>query len=269
MIYEKIKLNEEGSKEYANLEMYIQEYTDEIAIDDRPLVLICPGGGYEFTSKREAEPIALSFMAKGFHAAVLWYSVFPAHYPTALYELGKSVSIIRENAAKWHVNPNKIVILGCSAGGHLAANYGCEWNDGFIEDSINKTAEEIRPNGLILCYPVITSGVHAHRSSFEKLLGDRYDELVDKMSLETRVNSDVPPVFMWHTFEDGSVPVENSLLFATALRQNNIKTELHIFPEGGHGLSLANELTLSQWKKEDVKAVTVWIDLATTWLKNL
>jgi acetyl esterase/lipase len=88
----------------------------------------------------------------------------------------------------------------------------------------------------------------------------------EDMSLENQVNSDVPKTFIWHTFTDGSVPVENSLLFATALKEQNINTELHIFPEGGHGLSLANKLTLSNGGNEDVPSAAPWIDLATTWL---
>ncbi|MCR5101754.1 MAG: alpha/beta hydrolase [Butyrivibrio sp.] len=269
MIYEKISLKEKGSQDYPNLTLYIQEYSDDIAIEKRPLIIICPGGGYEYTSDREAEPIALSFMAKGFHAAVLRYSVAPSIYPTALLELGRSIAIIRSKATEYHIDKDKIAVFGASAGGHLAADFACEWKDGFIEKELGVSEEDIRPNGLLLAYPVITSGKFAHRGSFVNLLGDHYDELVEKVSLEKRVNENVPPVFMWHTFTDGSVPVENSLLFASALREKNINTELHIFPVGGHGLALANKLTLSHHKKEDFEQVVVWIDLATTWLNNL
>ncbi len=119
-----------------------------------------------------------------------------------------------------------------------------------------------------MCYPVITSGEFAHQGSFEHLLGDKYEEKKEELSLEKCVNKDVPKTFIWHTFTDGCVPVENSLLFATALKRENINTELHIFPEGEHGLSLANDLTLSNWGNEVVPEVEVWIDLATNWLKK-
>ena len=171
----------------------------------------------------------------------------------------------------WEVDENAIIIEGCSAGGHLAASYACMWKRDFVSkallgDTKDSSKEKLRPNGLMLCYPVITSGKFAHRGSIENLLGDRYEYMKEDMSLENQVNSDVPKTFIWHTFTDGSVPVENSLLFATALRENNINTELHIFPEGGHGLSLANKLTLSNGGNEDVPSAAPWIDLATTWL---
>ncbi len=273
MIYKEFSIQEKGSLEYAKLTIYAQEQTDSLNISKRPLVLLCPGGGYAYTSDREAEPMALAFMAKGFNAAILRYSCAPAVYPTALMELGRAVLIIREHADEWGVDSDAIIVEGCSAGGHLAASYACFWKKDMIaqtllDDVSGVAKEKLRPNGLLLCYPVITSGEFAHRGSFENLLGDRYDELVDELSLENAVNSDVPKTFIWHTFTDGSVPVENSLLFATSLRRNNINTELHIFPEGAHGLALASKLTegADASGKEIVPACEPWIDLATTWL---
>lgn len=271
MIYREYEIKEEDSLPGAKLTVYVQEFSNEISVSKRPLVLLCPGGGYEYTSDREAEPMALAFMAKGYDAAILRYSVAPATYPTALLELGRSILIIRDNAEEWHVDENAIIVEGCSAGGHLAASYACFWKEDFVAEKLlgdtkEASKEKLRPNGLVLCYPVITSGEFAHRGSFKNLLGDKYDEYVDRMSLENAVNKDVPRTFIWHTFTDGSVPVENSLLFATALRENNINTELHIFPEGGHGLALANKLTLSAQGKEDFPGVALWIDLANNWL---
>ncbi len=271
MIYQEFDLSEEGSLDYAKLTVYIQEPSDSLNICKRPLILLCPGGGYAYTSDREAEPMALAFLAKGFNAAILRYSCAPAVYPTSILELGRSILIIREHSAEWEVDDNAIIIEGCSAGGHLAAGYCCFWKKDFVANSLltrtdDKAREKLRPNGLMLCYPVITSGKFAHRGSIENLLGDRYEYMKEDMSLENQVNSDVPKTFIWHTFTDESVPVENSLLFATALREHGINTELHIFPEGGHGLALANHLTLSNSGKEDVPSVTPWINLATTWL---
>jgi len=268
MIYKEFEIKEKGSLEGAKLTVYIQEPSESLYIKERPLILLCPGGGYGYTSDREAEPLALSFMAKGYHTAILRYSCHPATYPTALLELGRSILIIREHAKEWNVKEESLVIQGCSAGGHLVASYSCMWKDGFIAEGLGASnIEALRPNGLILCYPVITSGEFAHRDSFVKLLGDKYDELVDEMSLENRVSYSVPRTFMWHTFTDQSVPVENSLLFATALRKAGVSTELHIFPEGCHGLSLANELTLSMQKKELAPACEPWIDMAGRWMK--
>lgn len=272
MIYKQFDINETGSlKGGAKLTVYIQEPTDALKIKERPIVLLCPGGGYAYTSDREAEPVALSFLSKGYHAAVLRYSCAPATFPTSLFELGRAILIIRRNAEQWHIKKDAIIVQGCSAGGHLAASFACFWREDFLSEGLSLPSSEkenLRPNGLILCYPVITSGEHAHRGSFENLLGGRYDELLDKVSLENSVNEDVPRTFIWHTFTDQSVPVENSLLFASALRRKMISTELHIFPDGCHGLALANELTMGNESKEVTKSAGVWTELAATWMKD-
>ena len=273
MIHEIFPIQVEGSQPYARLVTYIQEHSAAIGIDKRKLVLLCPGGGYGHTSDREAEAMALQFMAMGYHAAVLRYSVAPAKYPTALLEVAKSMQIIREHAEEWHVDADKIVVEGCSAGGHLAASYGLFWKKSFIAESLGLAEEDaeavLKPNGLILSYPVITSGEYAHRGSFENLLGERQEELNHAMSLEYHVNKDVPPVFIWHTFTDNAVPVENSLFFVSALRKENISTEFHMYPRGCHGLSLANELTATPEGGCFEPDCSSWISLAGTWLKSL
>ena len=270
MLHETIKLSVSGSQDYARLVTYIQEYSDQIAVEERPFIVLCPGGGYGHTSDREAEPVAFKFLAMGYHVAILRYSVAPAKYPTALLELATAVKLIRENAAAWHVDADKVLVQGCSAGGHLAASYGCFWKEEFIAKELGLTDSEIlRPNGMILCYPVITSGKFAHRGSFECLLGEREAELGVKMSLENQVTADAPKAFIWHTFEDGAVPVENSLFMAMAMRKANVPCELHIYPRGGHGLSLANKLTLSPSRKENQPECETWIELAHTWVENL
>ena len=273
MIHEKISIQVEGSMPYAHLVTYIQEHSNEIGINKRKLILLCPGGGYGFTSDREAEAMALAFLAMGYHAAVLRYSVAPAKYPTALLEVAAAVKIIREHAQEWHVDTNGIMVEGCSAGGHLAASYGVYWTQSFVAESMGLSAEEaeqvLKPNGLILSYPVITSGEYAHRGSFENLLGDRQDELGEAMSLELQVNKDVPPVFIWHTFEDQVVPVENSLMFVAALRREGISTEFHMYPKGCHGLALANELTAGATGGCVEPDCSSWISLVKTWIKNL
>nr|WP_297704297.1 alpha/beta hydrolase [uncultured Butyrivibrio sp.] len=274
MIYREFEIKEEGSLEGAKLTVYIQETaTSKLRIKKRPLVLICPGGGYAYTSDREAEPIALAFMAKGFHAAVLRYSCYPAHYPTSLLELGRAILIIREHADEWYVDKDAVIVQGSSAGGHLAASLACFWKEDFLSEKLlgkkdDEYKELLRPNGLMLCYPVITSGEFAHKDSFKNLLGERLSELEEKMSLENSVNSDVPETFIWATYTDGSVPVENSLLFALSLRRAGINTELHMFREGGHGLALSNEITSGPEGKEVVPSCEAWIDLAATWLKK-
>ena len=235
----------------------------------RPLIIICPGGGYEMTSDREAEGIALKYMAMGYHAAVLRYSVKPAVYPTALLQLAATVKYFRENSDKYYIDADKIIICGFSAGGHLVASYGNSWNKAQFTNNRANGNEVCRPNAQILCYPVISSGKYGHKESIENLLGDRFDELNYKMSMEKYVNNDTPQTFIWHCFDDETVPVENSLMFATALRQHNIPTELHVFAGGAHGIGTAGELTMSSDGYGVVKECECWMDLANAWIRNI
>ena len=185
MIYNTFEMHQEGSLPGAHLVTYIQEYSEAMAINDRPLILLCPGGGYTRTSDREAEPMALKFLAMGYHAAVLRYSCAPAEYPTSLKELAYSIKFLREHAKEWHIDPHKIVVEGCSAGGHLAASLGVFWDEDFLAESQGLSASEhelLRPDGLLLCYPVITSGEFAHRGSFENLLGSRQEDYLEIIS---------------------------------------------------------------------------------------
>ncbi len=273
MLVEKFKIAAEGSGENANLKTYIIDSSEQMKYNKRPLVLICPGGGYGFVSDREAEVMALQFTAMGYHAAVLTYSTYPVRYPAQILEVAQAWKLIRENAEEWNVLSDKTVILGCSAGGHLAASYSLFCGEDFVTKSVGLVADELRPAGLILCYPVITSGEFSHRDSFATLLGGDYEslvgtELLEKVSLEKQVTEKAPPAFIWHTYTDNVVPVENSLLLASALRKHNVNCELHIFPDGGHGLGLASELSQDSngWGvQEECK---IWIRLAEVWLKN-
>lgn len=273
MLVEKFKIAAEGSGENANLKIYIIDSSEQMKYNKRPLVLICPGGGYGFVSDREAEVMALQFTAMGYHAAVLTYSTYPVRYPAQILEVAQAWKLIRENAEEWNVLSDKTVILGCSAGGHLAASYSLFCGEDFVTKSVELVADELRPAGMILCYPVITSGEFSHRDSFATLLGGDYEslvgtELLEKVSLEKQVTEKAPPAFIWHTYTDNVVPVENSLLFASALRKHNVNCELHIFPDGGHGLGLASELSQDSngWGvQEECK---IWIRLAEVWLKN-
>lgn len=265
MIYEKINLRD---KEIGGFMPTLTTYI----IDDpmelnrkRGAVLICPGGGYKHFSLRESEPIALKFISAGYHAFVLNYCVAPNRYPEGLKDASNAMVLIRERSEEWNIDADKIAICGFSAGGHLAASL-CTF---FDDKDLGTSGGLNKPNALILSYPVITSGKFAHRGSFENLLGDNADKaMIEKMSLENQINSKIPPVFLWHTYTDNSVPVENSLMYAMSLKKYGIPLEMHIFPSGGHGLSLA---TKEVAKNDDgvYPNVAVWIDLAVTWLDNL
>ncbi|OPJ62100.1 alpha/beta hydrolase [Clostridium oryzae] len=232
----------------------------------RPAVVICPGGAYAFTSDREAEAIALKFNAAGFHAFIVYYSVAPRKHPQPILDVSRAMCIVRENAEKWNVDSNKIAICGFSAGGHLAASLSVYWEKDYISKHVQITQGLNRPNAAILCYPVITSGEFAHEDSFKNLLGNKLSKsTIEEMSLEKHVNEKVPPTFIWHTYADELVPVENSLLFARALKSKEIPFELHIYPDGVHGLSLATEETAYDGYGQNPHVAT-WMKLCIEWL---
>lgn len=274
MIYETVKLREfypalsaEGGEPI--LKTYCRDVSREIDLDRRfPAMLICPGGGYAFVSDREAEPMALDYLSAGFNAFVLTYSVAPARYPSALLQAAAAMDYIRKNADRYHVYPEKISISGFSAGGHLAGSLACFWNEKFIADTLETASENLRPNAAVLSYPVITGGEKAHRGSFDNLCGSD-KALVQKMSLETAVTKNTPPTFLWHTATDGCVPVENSLLMASALRENGIPFELHIFAEGSHGLSTCTYQSAGPKSPNMINPEAAkWFDLSVTFLKK-
>lgn len=270
MIHEKI-LIEEGTASYndAYLYTYFWEESQELYPGQkRPVVLICPGGAYRMTSDREAEGIAIRFMSMGYHAAVLRYSVRPALYPTALRQLAKSVSLLKEKSKEWHIEKEQVIVMGFSAGAHLAASLGVFWSDSETEALLGISKEQMRPAGQILCYPVITSGEFGHQESFRNLLGDRYEELKAKMSLENQVTKNTPKTFIWHTFADTSVLPQNSLSFVSALVTEGVPVEYHLFPDGYHGIGLGDERTANPDGTGIIPACRPWSDLAEKWLNR-
>ena len=271
MIHEKIKISTlKETKAY--MKTYLLENYEEIDPNRRrPLVLICPGGGYEFTTDREAEAVAMQYLAKGYHACVLRYSVKPAEFPKALGELAWCVAYLKEHAVKYGICAEKIILAGFSAGGHLAASLGVFWDKEWLAKETGLSKEQMRPGGLILSYPVITSGPYCHKGSFEKLLGEEADNKEKRhlVSLEYQVGPHTPKTFVWHTATDDSVPARNSLLLAENLIKSGVNVELHIFPTGCHGLSLATEDTCKGLEKMVVPQCQSWITLAREWLKTI
>lgn len=270
MICKKIIIEQEknGINE-AYLQTYFWEESTELYPGQiRPVILICPGGAYRMTSDREAEAIAVRFMSMGYHTAVLRYSVTPAVYPVALCQLAKAVSLLRKKSGEWLIDPKKIIVMGFSAGGHLAASLGAFWDKEELLSKIVETKEEIQPNGMILCYPVITSGKYGHQESFQNLLADKYEEQKDKMSVEKQITETFPKTFIWHTFADSVVLLENSLLFVSAMREKGNPVEYHVFPDGDHGIGLGNELTANANGRGIVKGCEIWSELAQKWLER-
>ena len=176
---------------------YILKNYDEYCKDrKRPAVIICPGGGYFYTSDRETTPMAMEFLAAGMCAFVLRYSCAPSRFPTALVELATAVKLVRQHAEEWNIDPDKIIVQGGSAGGHLTASLGVFWNHEVLR-SRGFQGEEHKPNALVLAYPVISGTSHPHVDSFKNLLGDEFsDEMLEFLSLEKHVSKDTPPSFI-------------------------------------------------------------------------
>lgn len=270
MKYDKINMTVQGQKTgEARLAVYLLDSVSVSPDKERPLVIVVPGGGYQRRSDRESEPVAMRFLAMGCHACILDYSVSPNRFPVALRELALSIATVREHAKEWHVDPRSVLVCGFSAGGHLACSIGTFWNRSVTYEGIGRTAAEVRPDGLILCYPVVTAGEHCHKGSFEELLGeDAGPELGQAVSLELHVTDQMPPVFLWHTVTDDTVPVENSLLLASAMQKNHVNFEMHIYPSGGHGLSLATEETAGNRDEMLEPGCQSWISLVQSWIEN-
>ncbi|MBM7655537.1 alpha/beta hydrolase [Neobacillus cucumis] len=225
-----------------NVVTYIHEKGDR----KRPAMIVVPGGGYSVVSPTEGEIVAKEFYRKGYNAFVVTYTTnllkaSPLRQQP-LKDLSKAVMFVRKRAEQFNIDSSKVVICGFSAGGHLCGSLAVHHNvkelvlDGEYEGINN------RPDAVILSYPVITSGEYGHKDSFISLFGpDATEEELEYMSLEKHVTQKTPPTFIWHTATDELVPVENSYLFANACKEQGVVYEHHVFGNGRHGLSLANE----------------------------
>ena len=209
----------------------------------RPAVIVCPGGAYRGCADREAECIALQYLAADMAAFVLYYSagIEKARFPRCTLEALGAIKTVRENSEEWNIDPQKIAILGFSAGGHLAGSTGAFWNTDLAKKHFDNY-RLCKPTAAILCYPVITGGKFAHLGSMHSLFGyEVTQQQRDSVSLEKLVTEEYPPTFLWHTAADKGVPVQNSLLMATALADHSVPFEMHIYPTGKHGLGLSDE----------------------------
>jgi acetyl esterase/lipase len=223
----------------------------------RGALIVCPGGGYARLAPHEGEPIARWLVSLGIAAFVLRYRVAPHRHPVPLGDAQRAMRLVRSRAEEWDVAAMPVGILGFSAGGHLSASLGV-FNDGGAAghpDVVERAS--CRPDALVLCYPVITFGTARHLGSTDNLLGPDADTAShEAVSLEHHVSAQTPPTFLWHTADDASVAVEHSLLFASALARHSVPFALHVYPQGRHGLGLA----------EDDPVVGSWTGLCATWL---
>lgn len=230
-----------------------------------PAIIICPGGGYAFVSDREADPVAAPFFAAGYNTFILRYAVGEdARNFHPLCQLAATIQMIREQAGELLTLPDKIAVCGFSAGAHLAASLGVMFDRPEFLSVYGKTGH-LRPDAMILGYPVITADEFAHEGSIEKVSGAKQGtQAYRRFGLAQYVSEHTPPAFLWHTASDASVPVENSLKMAEALSAKRIPFELHILPKGGHGMSVCTQ---------EVGTPSVynarWVNWCIRWLDTL
>ncbi len=207
--------------------------------------VICPGGGYSGLSMdHEGKAYALWLNQSGVAGFVLKYRLGSHGYrhPSMLQDAARAMRLVRARAAGWKVDPQRLGIMGSSAGGHLASTLLTHFDAGDAKSADAIERQSSRPDLGVLCYAVITMGPDTHRGSHDNLLGQNPSPELEKLlSNELHVTPQTPPCFVWHTVADPVVKVENSLAFASALRRNGVPFDLHLYQNGGHGLGLGDD----------------------------
>ena len=258
--------------EKAVLQCYVQSPSPELTMPPRPAVIVFPGGGYDYTSDREAQPVANVYLAAGYSAFVLRYAVKDeASYPNPLIDAAAALAYVRSHAEEFYIDPCKVAVCGFSAGGHLAALIGTQWHLPLLREALGGESESFRPDAMILGYPVISGVNTSHLHSFLNLLGkEPTHEQLASLSAELNVDGRTPPAFIWHTADDTCVPVNNSLVFAQALTAAGVVCELHIFPKGPHGLSVCTREAAGRGREECITPyVGKWKELSVRFLENV
>lgn len=258
-LYKEMPVAPSGKSE-DNFMPYLDTFLLEGASTPLGAVLILPGGGYTHRAIHEGDPVAKTFNKFGFHAFTLQYRVEPYCYPAAQMDAIRAIKIIRANAAKWRVDPDKIAIGGFSAGGHLAA---CA---GLLHDKINPVngdeadAVSGRPDAMILCYGVLSVTKTYTERNINCYEGTPYrDENGKDINPCELVTPDTPPAYVWHSADDGSVPSACSFKFAEAMNQAGVSCNLHVFPHAPHGKGLAiSHNDICKWPEEAAQFLKLW-----------
>lgn len=258
-----------------SLTSYIQPKCSELPNQTAlPAVIIFPGGGYKVLSERESEPVAFSWLAKGYNVFILRYSIQEhAAFPQPMLDAFKAIAHVRKLHQHYNIHPDKIALLGFSAGGHLAASVGTLWNREEYQQLAGIEGQEHKPNALILAYPVITTDWMKLNieANLKNILREKFDDpkMISTVTCHHNVGPHTPPTFLFHTTEDQSVPASDSLKFANALDEKGVPYELHIFQRGPHGISRANALTDDGTGLKIEPEVQCWGDLCSAWLDRL
>lgn len=241
-IYSKKEIKERPQRKNVTLESYIIG-------GNAPTVLICPGGAYKFVSdSNEGKPFAEKLNAHGYNAFVLFYSVGSGNgrFPYPLYDVAKAIRFIKSKAKELNINADEISLMGSSAGGHLCAFFATQYKR--FEEEYDGEGCSLKPNALVLCYPVITMRELTHKVSRQIFLGAFSGKAErEKASVELNITSDYPPTFAWHNKDDSSVNVQNSIMLHEALEEKGIQNELHLYETGGHGIGLAEGKDADGW----------------------
>ena len=238
------------------LEAYCRGRTGLLADDGaRWAALILPGGSYRRIAPAEGEPVALAFAAAGVQAFVLRYSVLPARWPQPFWEAACAMAFLRDRAEELGFAPNRVAVCGFSAGGHLAGWLAGHWNDPAL-DGLGLTPEQVRPDAAILAYPVV------HQQTLLEPVGDWQALRLDGPPVPNH-----PPVFLWATGEDRTVPAENTLDYTLALRRGGVPLELHLFARGPHAMGLADRESARDEEHYNAHAAA-WHGLCVDWLRR-
>lgn len=272
MIYKNIKLNELHpllKDSDATLTIFLHDQDKEYNNCEykRPGILIIPGGGYEFVSTREKEPVAFKFLSEGFNCFCLTYSCYK-HYPTPHLEAAVAMNYINSHKKEFFLFDNNVFMVGFSAGGHLVGSYAYLYPD--LAKMLSLEKESLRPSGLILSYAVLTMGVETHGGT-RNVITNNDERLIELLSVEKHITSNYPPTFIWATSTDMIVPPINTYMLIDEFKKYGVKYESVIYPFGEHGLSICRNSTTMNYNSlnENEELASSWVSKAVKFFLDL
>lgn len=252
----------------ATLTGYLQTPVPKSPVQQfRPLIFV-PGGSMTHIPVEQSEKTALSFSASGFQVFILRYTFTSERqpvYPNPLIDLALAVAMIRNNAEKWHLKADQLTIMGFSAGGHVAALYNDYWHEKWLSKASNMPGATLKPNAVILGYPVIDLNLNFPKDVATR---NQWTDEPERYNASMHVNAQNAPTFMWTTFTDQVVSVQNTLNYSQALLEHQISQELHVFAHGPHGMDIANAI-VAHHDDVDQPHVAHWVELACEWIDDL